>query len=124
MRLIDTSAWIHALRVGGNPEVRARVRALLEAGEAAWCPMIQLELWNGARGAHEKRLLTEMQGILAELAVDAKVWAVAHALAQASRRTGKTIPATDILIAACGRRHGVEIEHADQHFATLASLAA
>lgn len=124
MRLIDTSAWIHALRVGGNPEVRARVRALLEAGEAAWCPMIELELWNGARGAHEKHVLREMQDVLVELDMDAEVWAMAHALAQASRRAGKTVPSTDILIAACGRRHGVEIEHADQHFVTLAGLAA
>jgi predicted nucleic acid-binding protein len=40
-----------------------------------------------------------------------------------ARRSGKTIPATDILIAACARRHGVELEHADQHFAALAALS-
>lgn len=60
MRLIDTSAWIHALREDGDPSVASRVRALLETGEAAWCPMVQLELWNGARGDHERRVLKEM----------------------------------------------------------------
>jgi predicted nucleic acid-binding protein len=55
--------------------------------------------------------------------MDGPVWTIANALAQSARRTGKTIPATDILIAACARRHGVELEHADQHFAALAALS-
>jgi predicted nucleic acid-binding protein len=55
MRLIDTSAWIHALRADGDSAVASRVRALLEMGEAAWCPMVQLELWNGARGDRARR---------------------------------------------------------------------
>lgn len=122
MRLIDTSAWIHALRPDGDPAVASRVRGLLEMGEAAWCPMVQLELWNGARGDHERRVLKEMKDDLIELEMDGPVWTLANALAQSARRTGKTIPATDILIAACARRHGVELEHADQHFAVLAAL--
>lgn len=123
MRLIDTSAWIHALRADGDPAVASRVRALLETGEAAWCPMVQLELWNGARGDHERRVIKEMKDDLIELEMDGPVWTIANALAQSARRTGKTIPATDILIAACARRHGVELEHADQHFAALAVLS-
>jgi hypothetical protein len=123
MRLIDTSAWIHALRSDGDSAVVARVRALLETGEAAWCPMVQLELWNGARGDHERRVIKEMKDDLIELEMDGPVWTIANALAQSARRTGKTIPATDILIAACARRHGVELEHADQHFAALAALS-
>ena len=122
MRLVDTSAWVHALRPDGDPEVAARVRSLLEAGEAAWCPMIELELWNGARGAHEKRVLNEMAKVLMELDLDGEVWTAAYALARAARQKGNTIPATDVFIVACARRHGVEVEHADQHFVTLAGL--
>jgi hypothetical protein len=122
MRLIDTSAWIHALRTDGDAAVASRVRTLLDAGEAAWCPMVQLELWNGARGDHERRVIKEMQNDLIELEIDESVWAIAYALAQSARRAGKTIPATDILIAACARRHGVELEHADRHFTVLAAL--
>ena len=122
MQLIDTSAWIHALRTDGDATVAARVRALLETGEAAWCPMIQLELWNGARGDHERRVLSEMRDDLVELEMDERVWEIAIGLAQSARRSGKTIPATDILIASCARRHEVELEHADQHFAVLEVL--
>ncbi len=39
----------------GDRDVAERVRALLETGEAAWCPMIRVELWNGVRGIHFTR---------------------------------------------------------------------
>jgi hypothetical protein len=35
-----------------------------------------------------------------------------------------TVPATDILIAACARRHGAELEHADRDFDAIASVSA
>ncbi|MEN6627479.1 MAG: hypothetical protein ABFD69_14740 [Candidatus Sumerlaeia bacterium] len=85
--------------------------------------MVQLELWNGARGNHERRVIKEMTNDLIELELDGPVWALANALAQLARRTGKTIPATDILIEACARRHGIEVEHADRHFIALAALS-
>jgi len=55
VRLIDTSSWIDAMRRDGDPAVRARVLALMQSGEAAWCDMVRLELWNGLRGAAERR---------------------------------------------------------------------
>lgn len=123
MTLIDTSAWIHSLRSDGDMSVRARVAALLESGEAAWCPMVRLELWNGARGAHEHRVLADLQGELPELAIDTHVWTVACDLAKKARSKGKTVPSTDILVAACARHHHVEIEHADSHFDVLSGIA-
>jgi hypothetical protein len=38
---------VHQLRKRGDPAKRDRVRALLESGEAAWCPAVRLELWRG-----------------------------------------------------------------------------
>ncbi|MFB3882059.1 MAG: PIN domain-containing protein [Armatimonadota bacterium] len=122
MRLVDTSAWIHALRPDGDPATASRVRSLLEAGEAAWCPMIELELWSGARGAHERRVLEEMGRFLVRLEITDGVWRAAFALARAARQKGKTVPSTDILIAACARTHSVELEHADEHFIALAAV--
>ena len=54
MRLVDTSSWIEQLRRGGDAAVRERVEALLMAGEAAWCPIVRLELWNGARSERKR----------------------------------------------------------------------
>ncbi len=119
MKLVDTSSWIESLRTGGDPVVTERVRALLAAGEAAWCPVIRLELWNGARGEHEKRVLREMERQLPELAILPAVWARAFDLARKSRAAGETVPPVDILIAACAAHHGVTLEHCDAHFDAL-----
>lgn len=122
MILLDTSVWIEGLRERGNPETSRRVHNYLQSGEACWMPMIRLELWNGARGEREKRALREFEQVLVELEVSAAVWEAASDLARRARGAGVTVPAADILIAACARHHGVEVESTDVHFAELAKL--
>ena len=122
MKLIDTSAWIHQMREKGDPAVRARVETLLRAGEAAWCDMVRLEIWSGVGNERERRALREYEAVVPTLPTDAGVWRAACDLASRARRAGKTVPASDVLICACARRHGVPIEHADAHFDMLAEL--
>ena len=122
MTLIDTSAWIHSLRADGDRTVTARVRALLESGEAAWCALVQLELWNGARGERERRVMADMAASLPSLPIDDAVWSTACELARAARDGGHTIPATDLVIAACARRHGAGLEHCDSHLEAVQAL--
>ena len=100
----------------------ARVRALLESGEAAWCPLGQLELWNGARGEVERRVMVEMAVSLPSLSIDDAVWLTACELARAARDKGHTVPATDLIIAACARRHGAGLEHNDAHLEVVQTL--
>ncbi len=114
--LIDTSSWIEAFRVDGKPEVQEKVKDLLMEGKAAWCDMILLELWNGARGNSERKMLKDLSEEIPMLPITGSVWSLAKKLAQKCRKKGKTIPSTDILIAACGFEHEVEIEHQDRHF--------
>jgi predicted nucleic acid-binding protein len=122
MRLVDTSSWIEQLRRGGSPEVRRRVESLLQSGDAVWCQWVRLELWNGARGEHERKVLAEMDLALASLEVNAAVWGLACELAAKARQKGVTVPCSDILVAACARHHRVDIEHADAHFDMIAAL--
>ncbi len=122
MVLIDTSAWIHALRPDGDPEVKAEVAALLESGQAATCAMVRLELWNGARGHHERRVIRDLELEIPDLEISAEVWRGACSLARAARKAGQTIPATDLLVAACASHHGVEILHDDAHIAAIQSM--
>ena len=122
MKLVDTSAWIHQMRSKGDPLVRARVEALLRAGDAAWCAMVRLEIWAGVGSEGERRALREYEAALPNLAIDDDVWQTAFDLASRARQAGKTIPSSDILIYACARHHGTEVEHADAHFEMLATL--
>ena len=119
MPLVDTSSWIHLLRPDGDPDVGGRVRAALISGTACWCPMVRLELWNGARGDPEKRALRRLEAVLPLLPMDGEVWSAAYELSRRARAAGVTVTAADILIAACASRHGVGLETADRDFARL-----
>jgi len=119
MVLVDTSSWIHLLRADGDKAVRRRVEVLLESGSACWCPMVRLELWNGARGDRDKKVLRDFEQRLPELSMTDEVWELAYSLAQKARAGRATAPASDVLIAACARFHNVALEHSDSDFDRL-----
>jgi predicted nucleic acid-binding protein len=120
--LVDSSIWIDALRQSGPADIRQRLQSLLEAGEAAWCAAIRLELWPGTREARERRILVQYQSIVADLPMTQGVWARAIDLAERARSKGMSCPYPDLLIQACATVHGVELLHRDKHFDRLASL--
>lgn len=119
MILIDTSSWIHLLRPSGDPKVRSRVEAALANGQACWCPLVQLELWNGARGRRERTVLHHFEAVLPELPIVAEAWSAAFDLARRAHARGVTIPTTDLILAACAGRHDVNLETADSDFEFL-----
>ncbi len=84
--------------------------------------MVKLELWNGARKEHEMRILKDMDDRLTELEIAPGVWELAFELARKARRGGLTVPATDLLIAACARHHRAGLEHSDDHFTALEKI--
>jgi predicted nucleic acid-binding protein len=122
MKLVDTSAWVEYLRPGGS-NVAENVEALLLSDEAAWCDIVILELWNGARGQEEKRKLEELSAAATRLETTNEVWELARRLAARCRDKGKTVPAVDVLIAASAVYHEVQLEHKDGHFDVILPLA-
>ncbi|MEX2444746.1 MAG: PIN domain-containing protein [Alkalispirochaeta sp.] len=121
MTLIDTSAWVEALRRDGDEGVRSEVARLLNAGHAVLCDMVILELWNGARGKYERSKLRQITETLNCVPTTDAVWTMAHNLATACRTQGITVPSTDLLIAATSRVHGLELFEADSHFQMIPS---
>jgi predicted nucleic acid-binding protein len=114
--LVDTSAWIDAIRSDGDPAMRASVRAATLEDRAVLCDMVLLELWNGARGASEQRFLQDLERDLEKVPTPPAVWEAASKLALTCRAAGFSAPATDLLIAACAMYHGMDILHRDKHF--------
>jgi predicted nucleic acid-binding protein len=110
------------MRRRSDPAVRARVEQLLAVGLAAWCPIVRLELWAGVSTEQERAALREYEQRIPELAINDEIWQSACDLADRCRKAGKRAPASDLLIAACARYHGVELESADAHFDLLKTL--
>ncbi len=118
--LVDSSLWVHQLRKSGDPAKRARVNGLLESGEAAWCPVVRLELWRGVTNDAERKTLRRYEALLPDYEITADVWERAIRLADRGRASGVTVPLADLLVFACAKVHGLEVAHDDEHFEALA----
>ena len=119
MTLIDTSMWIEALRVKGDPEARDRVAALLQSGEAAWCPIVRLELWSGVGDARERKVLIGFDDVVVNLPIADDAWNLATKLSSLGRSKGHTFPLPDLVVFACAQAHGADLLHRDKHFDQL-----
>jgi predicted nucleic acid-binding protein len=122
--LVDSSMWVHQLRKSGDPQKRQRVNALLEAGEAAWCAPIRLELWRGVTNDSERKTLRRYEAVVPDYEITAETWTRAIQVADRGRAAGVTAPLADLLIFACAKLNDLEIEHDDDHFDALAKLEA
>jgi len=122
--LIDTSSWVETLRQDGRQDIRERVRELVLDGAAVMCDMVLLELWNGARGGRERQDLARLEGVLTVLPTSEEVWTLAREVARRTRETGRTIPATDILIAACAVAADAAMDAVDNHVTEAWKMAA
>ena len=122
--LVDSSLWVHQLRKSGDAAKRERVNALLESGEAAWCPPVRLELWRGVTNDAERKTLRRYEALLPSYEISPDVWKRSIQLADRGRAVGLTVPLADLLIFACAKLNGLDVAHADSHFDALAKLEA
>ena len=121
--LIDTSAWLLALRKDFIPEVKDRIDRLLKHDVVITTGIIKLEIIGGARTQKEFQRLKNRFNVLDDIETDDSVWQKACELGFKLRRKGVTIPHTDILVAACALQSGSIIVHADTHFDMMAEHA-
>jgi predicted nucleic acid-binding protein len=121
---VDTSAWIETIRERGDPAVRAQVTSYIAEDKAVLCDMVRLELWNGARSTKDQRTLREMEEELETVPTTPEIWALACELARLARSKGLSIPASDLVIAACAEHHRLTLIHQDSHFDRLLQLRA
>jgi predicted nucleic acid-binding protein len=120
--LVDSSLWVHQLRKSGDAGKRDRVNALLEGGEAAWCPVVRLELWRGVTNDAERKTLRRYEALLPDYEISAEVWSRSIQLADRARASGLSVPLADLLIYACAGIHGLDVAHDDTDFDALAKL--
>jgi predicted nucleic acid-binding protein len=121
---VYTPAWIAALGEAGERASADAVKELTADGLVVLCDVIRLELWNGASGAAEVKLLRDLERELESVPTTDQVWEKARDLARACRAKGVTVPASDLLVAACAEEHRLELLHHDAHFDRIAKVSA
>lgn len=117
--LVDSSAWIFALRPRPFVPIEQRLDELLAANRIAITGIVELELLGGVRTERQFRDLREALGGLWRFETREADWTDAAEMAFRLRRAGHTVPFTDVLIAHHARREQAGIIHADRHFTVL-----
>ena len=119
--LVDTSAWLFALRRDFIPVVKDRIDHLLKENAIITTGIIKLEILGGTKTQKEFQRLKTRLDALDIVETDTALWEEAYGLAFKLRRKGITVPYTDILIAASALRTESTVVHADAHFDLMAN---
>lgn len=120
MILIDSSAWLFALKKNFHPAIKERIELILIESDVAINGIIELELLGGAKSEKEyDRLKKRLDGLYYIDATKA-LWDSSAKLAFDLRKKGIPIPYTDIFIAASAFQEDAVLLHADYHFDTIA----
>lgn len=119
--LVDTSAWLFALRKDFIPEVKDQIDHLLKENAIITTGIIKLEILGGTKTQKEFQRLKTRLDALDMVETDTALWEEAYGLAFKLRRKGITVPYTDILIAACALRTESTVVHTDAHFDLMAN---
>jgi len=120
MILIDTSAWLFALKKNFHPTVKERIGQLLAESDVAICGMISLELLGGAKSEKEYLRLKNRLDALYYIDADRVLWDLSSKVAFDLKRKGVSIPYADIVIAASALKEKAILVHADSHFDFIA----
>jgi len=119
--LVDTSAWLFALKKDPNPELKSRLDSLLRENAICIMGIIKLELLGGTRTQREFSRLKRRLDALPYISIEeSSLWDLAFEMTFSLRRKGLTIPYTDILIATAAIKEDVILLHADMHFDQVA----
>ena len=121
--LVDTSAWLLALRKDFMPVVKNRIDHLLKEDVIITTGIVKLELLGGTKTEREFHRLRTRLDALDAIRTDTPLWDKACDLAFKLRRKGVTVPHTDILIAACALEVEAAVVHADAHFDIISKHA-
>lgn len=104
MVLPDTSVWVDFARRGAAGRA-AGLRDLLDAGEVSTCGPVVAELLAGAEGEVAERISATLASLpWADLTPAA--WRDAGLVARRLRKTGQTMPLTDLAIAVASAHAG------------------
>jgi predicted nucleic acid-binding protein len=121
--LADSSALIEYYRRHGAREVQQAVAEAIDRDELAVNGIIYVEVVGFAASERELQALIEDFRAFHRLPLDDGDFELAATLGFDLRRRGRTVPATDLIIAANAIRAQAEILHVDDHFEEIAKVS-
>jgi len=116
--LVDSNVFIALTR--SNQDFAGWLGSRLE--DIYTCGMVRLEVLRGMKNPGERDDMTAFFSVLCNVPTDNRLWEAAAELGWKLDLAGHTIPAQDVLIAACALRAGVPVLTADSNFDAIPGL--
>lgn len=118
--LVDSSIFIHLLRTGQDPIGALAER--FEPTELVSCDIVRCEVLRGVIRPRARATLATFLDLLVHVTMDHRTWRETEDLAWRLDRSGRVLPLTDIIIAACAFRADAEVLTRDRHFEMVPEL--
>jgi len=118
--LVDTSVWISFFR-GSEASVGDAFDTLLSENRVVLCGIVEMEIVQGLTPKDRKNFQHSFTA-LHYLNTTREDFVSAGAMWNDLRRSGKTVPSTDCLIAQLAIRHKLPLFTLDSHFDAISSV--
>jgi predicted nucleic acid-binding protein len=118
--VVDTSAWIGALRSRANQSLSLVVKDLILQNRVLLPGIIRTELLRGTKTKNEFNQLAELLRGLTYLPVSEEFWEKLSAFSFELFRKGIAVPLVDTYIALVCLEYDASILHRDKHFDMIA----
>ena len=119
--LPDTCAWIDFFRGSQTPLAESLTRSLGQ-GNVVTCGVILCELLQGVKKPDEELLALNALQALPHLEMTRELWISAGQLAASLRKSGHTLPLSDVMIATLAISHDCAVLTVDRHFDQIPGL--
>jgi len=120
--LPDTCAWIEYFKPGASSLKQTLERLLLNDAVFV-CGPVLYELTQGVKSDKEKNAVIEALKSLEYIEMSEDLWIKAGELSSSLRKKGKTIPFSDILIAAVAIENNLSVLTIDRHFEEIEEVS-
>lgn len=119
--LPDTCAWIDFFKGNRTPLADSLERSLLQR-EVLTCGVVLYELLQGVKKPGEELLVLNALQALPHLEMTRELWVSAWQLSATLRKSGHTLPLSDLIIATLAMNHGCSVLTVDRHFSSITGL--
>ncbi len=119
--IVDTSVWVDFLR-GGRGHDAVAVEELVRTARAVTCGIVLAELLAGVKHSEQREQLSDALAGLEYVELREQTWRRVGELAAELRSKGRTLPMSDLIVAALALEHGLSVLTSDNHFHSIPGL--
>ncbi len=119
--IADTCVWIEYFR--GEPVLSGKLETLIKRDAVCICGIVFYEMFQGLKNEKEKTAIDDALKGLRYIEMREDTWKSAGILARELKKTGITLPPSDIFLAQLSIENNCKIFTIDSHFKKIPGIS-